>query len=194
MEPVFFANPSAFRDWLSRNHGTVDELWVGFYKKATGKPSMTWPESVDEALCFGWIDGVRKARDEESYVIRFTPRRSGSAWSLRNVKRIEALIEQGRMAAPGLEAWEKRDDGKTGIYSFERDKARLGEARERAFRSNRRAWEYFQSQPPGYRKQCAWWVISAKREETRDRRFDTLVECCEAGEVIPPLRWARRTK
>lgn len=191
MTPVFFESPTAFRAWLSKNHASRTELWVGFHRKSTGRPSITWPESVDEALCFGWIDGLRKSYDEQSYVIRFTPRRSGSIWSTRNVTRIEALIEEGRVAAPGLAAWRNRDVEKTGVYSFERETAELGAARERELRKNRKAWTFFQSQPPGYRKQCAWWIISAKREATRSRRLAILVECSEAGERIPPLRPTR---
>jgi len=193
-KPTFFVNPARFRRWLENNHDTVDVLWVGFYKKATGKPSITWPESVDEALCFGWIDGKRQSRDEESYVIRFTPRRPGSIWSSRNVSRIEALIEAGRMEPAGLAAWERRNEARTGVYSFERDRAELGPDREREIRKNRNAWRFFQKQPPGYRKQCAWWIISAKREDTRARRLATLIECSEAGELIPPLRIGRSPK
>lgn len=194
MEPTFFESPDEFREWLSRNHDQVDELWVGYYKKATRRPSITWPESVDEALCFGWIDGIRKSRDEHSYVIRFTPRRAGSIWSNRNVERLEAMIEDGRMTEAGLAAWRARKEEKTGVYSFERDAAELGEDRERRFMKNRKAWAFYANQPPGYRKQCAWWIVSAKKEETRERRFATLVECSEAGELIPPLRWGRKAK
>lgn len=184
MKPTFFENPAAFRQWLERNHATVDELWVGFHRKSSANASITWPESVDEALCFGWIDGIRKSLDSESYVIRFTPRRPGSNWSARNVGRVEALISEGRMAKPGLIAWEQRDEAKTGVYSFERENAELGEDRERLFRRNRKAWRFFQSQPPGYRKLCAWWIISAKREDTRERRLARLIECSAAGERI----------
>jgi uncharacterized protein YdeI (YjbR/CyaY-like superfamily) len=194
MKPTFFENPPAFRTWLSTHGSSEAELWVGFHRKATGRPSMTWPESVDEALCFGWIDGVRKSIDERSYAIRFTPRRPGSIWSARNVGRIEALMAQGRMQKPGLAAWEHRDPAKTAVYSFERDTAELDEDRERRFRRNRQAWTFYQSQPPGYRKLCAWWIISAKRESTRERRFVTLVECSEAGERVPPLRNGRTAK
>jgi uncharacterized protein YdeI (YjbR/CyaY-like superfamily) len=185
MTPAFFETPVAFRRWLAKYHATVDELWVGFYRKASGKPSITWPESVDEALCYGWIDGVRKSIDDESYVIRFTPRRPGSIWSARNVGRIESLIAEGRMAEPGMEAWRRRDEAKTGMYSFERDNATLEEEHMRAFRRNRKAWKFFQSQPPGYRRLCAWWIISARREETRNRRLAKLIAHSEAGERIP---------
>jgi uncharacterized protein YdeI (YjbR/CyaY-like superfamily) len=194
MKPTFFENPAAFRTWLSTHGSSEEELWVGFHRKATGRPSMTWPESVDEALCFGWIDGVRKSIDERRYAIRFTPRRPGSIWSARNVGRIEALMAQGRMSKRGLVAWEQRDPAKTAVYSFERDAAELDEDRERRFRRNRKAWTFYQSQPPGYRKLSAWWIISAKRESTRERRFATLVECSEAGERVPPMRNGRTAK
>jgi uncharacterized protein YdeI (YjbR/CyaY-like superfamily) len=186
MEPTFFENPAAFRRWLERNHATVDELWVGFHRKSSPNPSITWPESVDEALCFGWIDGIRKSLDSQSYVIRFTPRRRGSNWSVRNVSRIEALISEGRMAKPGMIAWEQRDEAKTGVYSFERDNAELGRDRERTFRTNPNAWKFFQSQAPGYRRLCAWWIISAKREDTRERRLAKLIEYSGRGERILP--------
>lgn len=184
MKPTFFENPGAFRRWLERNHAEADELWVGLHRKSSGKPSITWPEAVDEALCFGWIDGVRKSFDSESYIIRFTPRRPDSIWSARNASRVEALIAQGRMAKPGLTAWEQRDEAKTGLYSFERENAELGQEREREFRRNPKAWSFFRSQPPGYRKLCAWWIISAKREATRERRLAKLIEVSEAGERI----------
>lgn len=184
-EPTFFPTPAELRDWLERHHQSETELWVGFYKKGSGRPSITWPESVDEALCFGWIDGVRRSLDAESYVIRFSPRRRGSIWSEVNTRRARELIEMGRMEPAGLRAFEARDPERTRAYSFEqRSTARLTEDDEAHFRANRVAWEFFQSQPPGYRRTALWWVMSAKREATRQRRLRQLIADCEAGRRI----------
>jgi uncharacterized protein YdeI (YjbR/CyaY-like superfamily) len=189
VRPTFFATPGEFRRWLERHHESEGELWVGFHKKGSGRPSMTWPESVDEALCFGWIDGVRKAVDGERYAIRFTPRKRGSTWSLVNTRRVEELIRGRRMQPSGLRAFEARDADKSGAYSFEqRTAARLGAEAEARFRANRAAWRFFESQPPGYRKTAIWWVVSAKREATRERRLQTLIEDSAAGRRIAPLR------
>jgi len=163
---------------------------VGFRKKATGKPSITWPESVDEALCYGWIDGIRKSIDDEAYMIRFTPRRTGSIWSRVNLERVAALIAEGRMAAAGLAAYEARDPKKSGIYSFERAEARLSREQEREFKRNEEAWRFWRAQPPGYRKQATWWVVSAKREETRARRLARLIDDSANGLRIKELRRA----
>jgi uncharacterized protein YdeI (YjbR/CyaY-like superfamily) len=187
--PLYFTTAAAFRRWLKQHHETQRELWVGFYKKGTGRPSMTWPESVDEALSFGWIDGVRKSIDGESYVIRFTPRNSRSGWSTVNTRRIQELIRQGRVQKAGLRAFEARDRAKSGVYSFEqRSQAALGADAQGRFRANPTAWRFFQAQPPGYRKVATWWVVSAKREETRARRLDTLIEDSAAGRRIGMLR------
>ena len=187
-EPLFFETPADFRRWLVENHTREDELWVGFHKVGTGLPSLTWPESVDEALCFGWIDGIRKKVDEESYTIRFTPRREGSTWSAKNVRRIEELIAEGRVAPSGLAAYEKRSEGKTGTYSYEqRNRARFSPELEERLRAETAAWEHFRSQPPGYRKTATFWVMSAKRQETRQRRMGLLIESSNAGRRIPPL-------
>ena len=174
----FFATPGHWRRWLEKNHGSKSELWVGFHKKSTGRPSITWPQSVDEALCFGWIDGIRKTIDSNSYVIRFTPRRAGSNWSAVNTRRVGELIRAKRMRAAGLRAFKKRDPKKTGVYSFEqqREAAKLSAAHVKEFKRNRTAWTFFQSQPPGYRKIAAWYVVSAKREETRARRLARLIK------------------
>ena len=188
MKPVFFSRPARFRAWLEKHHAKKDELWVGYYRKATGRSSITWPESVEQALCFGWIDGIRKSLDEESYVIRFTPRRTGSIWSARNIETAERLIELGLMMPAGTEAWERRTDSKSRLYSFEQEEVSLGKDRERTFRSNRKAWRHFQSETPGYRRTATWWVISAKREDTRDRRLGILIAESEAGRRIPQLR------
>lgn len=188
MTPVFFPHPSALRAWLEENHESVDELWVGLHKKQTGKPSITWPELVDELLCFGWIDGLRRSLNESSYVIRVTPRKADSTWSKVNTERAQELIEVGLMTARGLEAFERRDPSKTGQYSFERDGTRLSEPLEKKFRSNAVAWEFFEAQPPGYRKTAITWVMSAKREETRVRRLRALISDSESGLRIGLLR------
>jgi uncharacterized protein YdeI (YjbR/CyaY-like superfamily) len=176
MTPTFFAIPADFRRWLKQHHATASELWVGFHKKGTGRPSITWPESVDDGLCFGWIDGIRKALDAESYVIRFTPRKKGSTWSAVNMWRVQELIRNGRMQPAGMEAFDARDPKKSGIYSFEqRQAATLDKAAQAKFKANRPAWKFFESQPPGYRKIATYWVVSAKREDTRARRLETLM-------------------
>jgi len=189
IKPRFFATPADFRQWLEEHHANARELWVGFHKKGSGRPSITWPESVDEALCFGWIDGVRKSIDDESYVIRFTPRKATSTWSAVNIKRITELIGQGRVFPAGLEAFERRSEKKSGIYSYEqqRDSAKLDKAHEQQFRAQKAAWEYFQAQPPGYKKLVTWWVVSAKKEETRQRRLATLIEASAHERPIPGL-------
>ena len=193
MKPTFFATPFEFRTWLEEHHDTTQELWVGFYKKGSGKPSITWLEAVDEALCFGWIDGLRRGIDDVSYAIRFTPRKRGSIWSAVNVQRVEELTSLGLMRPPGLKAFEARTEAKSGIYAYEqRDAAELDEAYEQQFRANQKAWDFFQAQAAWYRKAATWWVISAKKEETRRKRLATLIEDSEHGRTIAPL--TRRTK
>ena len=186
--PVFFAKPADFRRWLETNHESARQLHVGFHKRETGRPSMTWAESVDEALCFGWIDGIRRSVDDASYEIRFTPRKPKSIWSAKNIQRVQELIEQGRMTPAGLAAFDRREENRSRQYSFEQGDAALGPEYERAFRANRKAWAFFQAQPPYYRRTAAWWVISAKREETRERRLEVLIRDSEAGERIGPMR------
>ncbi len=176
-----FATPDALRKWFARHHAIAQELWVGFHKKGSGKPSITWPESVDEALCVGWIDGVRKSLGEESYVIRFTPRKRTSIWSVVNVNRVAALTAEGRMQPAGLAAFEARTHHKTGIYAFEQEHAELSAADIRAFKKNKAAWKFFVAQPPGYRHQMIWRITSAKREETRAKRLLKLMEASVAG-------------
>ena len=188
LNPTHFETPDAFREWLEENHDRKEVLWVGFWKKSTGRPSITWPESVEVALCFGWIDGLRRSVDEERYAIRFTPRRPGSIWSARNLEVYAELEAAGRVAAPGRAAYEVRDPEKTNRYSFEREEAELDEAFERRFRENPEAWSFFRSQPPGYRKITIHWVMSAKREDTRERRLKTLIEDSAAGLKIKELR------
>lgn len=185
---LFFATPADFRAWLEANHDTVDVQWVGFWKVATGKPSITWQESVDEALCFGWIDGLRRSIDEQAYKIRFTPRRDGSVWSAKNIASAEELIAAGRMRPPGMRAFEQRTEDKSSIYSYEQDEDRgLPPAYEKRFRRNRAAWRFYREQPPGYRRLTAHWVMTAKKEETRLRRLEQLIEHSAAEERIPAL-------
>jgi uncharacterized protein YdeI (YjbR/CyaY-like superfamily) len=188
MEPTFFATPADFRAWFEANHADHGELLVGFHKKGSGRPSITWPESVDEALCFGWIDGVRRSIDGDSYSIRFTPRKPRSIWSAVNTRRAQELIEEGRMTPPGLAALERRDEKRSGVYSFERgEAAKLDAEQERRFRAAAGAWEWFQSRPPSYRRAALHWVVSAKRAETRERRLATLIEDSANGRTIKPL-------
>lgn len=186
-KPRFFKSASEFRAWLDKNHAKASELWVGLYRTSSGKPSITWPEAVDQALCFGWIDGVRRSIDETSYANRFTPRRPGSNWSARNVKRVRELIDLGLMKPAGLKAFEKRDEERSGVYSYEQRPQELPAKYERQVRANKAAWEFWRSQPPGYRKAATWWVISAKKEETRARRLATLIKTSVRGERVPPL-------
>jgi uncharacterized protein YdeI (YjbR/CyaY-like superfamily) len=194
-EPRFFVTPAEFRRWLEEHHASERELWVGFYKTGSGKPSLTWPEAVDEALCAGWIDGVRKRIDDESYKIRFTPRKAGSTWSAVNLRKMEELIRQGRVLPAGLEAFAKRSEEKTGRYSYEqRHSAELDKASERTFRENEPAWRYFQAQPPWYRRTTIWWILSAKKEETRRRRLAALIEASAQGRPLPGLERAGKAR
>jgi uncharacterized protein YdeI (YjbR/CyaY-like superfamily) len=176
MNPKFFKTPAAFRKWLAANHARSKELWVGFYKKNSGKPSITWPESVDEALCFGWIDGIRKRIDEDSYVIRFTPRKTSSVWSTVNIRNAEKLIKEKRMQPAGLKAFAARKEYRSGIYSYEQRSPELEEKYARRLKRNKAAWKFFQAQPPSYRKMMNWFIVSAKQEETRLKRLDKLIE------------------
>lgn len=181
----FFAKPEEFRRWLKTHHKSTRELWVGFYKKSSGRPSITWPESVDEALCVGWIDGLRKTIDEESYKIRFTPRQKTSNWSAVNIARVQDLTKLGRMRPAGLTAFKLRKEEKSGIYAYEnRKSAALGEAAEKKFRSRPTAWEFFQNQPTSYRQTLIWWVATAKKEETRTKRLEKLIAQSEAGKRV----------
>jgi uncharacterized protein YdeI (YjbR/CyaY-like superfamily) len=189
VEPVFFAAPSEFRAWLEENHERAGELLVGFHKKATGKPSMTWPESVDEALCFGWIDGVRRSLGPDAYTIRFTPRKPRSTWSAVNIRRAQELIREGRMRPAGLRAFEARTDDRSAIYAYEqRQDAKLAPEEERELRADERAWAFYSAQPPSYRKRMIWWIVSAKRDETRRKRLRTLIEGSANGVRIRQFR------
>jgi uncharacterized protein YdeI (YjbR/CyaY-like superfamily) len=190
--PRFFRTPAEWRRWLERNHDRASELWVGFYKKASGRKGITYEEALDEALAFGWIDGVRKGLDEERSMMRFTPRRPKSTWSLKNIRRVRELMELGRMAPAGLAAFERRDPSEAGAYSFEQADPRLDQEMRRRFGRNRKAWAFWEAQPPGYRKAATWWVISAKREETRLRRLEKLIEdsanARRLRQLTPPSR------
>ncbi len=187
-EPTFFAMPAELGAWLAEHHATVSELWVGFHKKGSGRPSVTWPEAVDEALCVGWIDGVRKGIDGHRYTIRFTPRKPRSIWSTVNLARVAELTAAGRMRPAGLEAFARRSEARSGIYSYEqKDAATLEAAHEERFRADPTAWEFFEAQAPWYRRAATWWVVSAKRPETREKRLAQLVEDSAHGRRIPSL-------
>ena len=173
---TYFAKPAEWRKWLAKNHLTASELWVGFHKRDSGKPSITWPESVDEALCAGWIDGVRKSLGETSYVIRFTPRKPTSIWSVVNINRVNVLTETGRMGPAGLAAFAARKEHKSGIYAFEQHSPELSATDRRTFKKNKAAWAFFQAQASWYQRQQSWRVSSAKRPETREKRLLALIE------------------
>ncbi len=183
--PQFFKSQGEWRRWLARNYDSAAELWVGFYKVATGKASLTYHEALDEALCFGWIDGVRKSVDDESYKIRFTPRLERSRWSRVNIRRAEQLIESGLMQPPGLEAFNSRQEAAAG-YSYENHGPDM-EVVESALKANRKAWTYWQKMPPWYKRTVTFWVTSAKRAETRQRRLRELVFDCSQGKRIRAL-------
>lgn len=180
----FFKTPKSFRSWLEKNHGEAAELWVGFYKKDSGKPSITWPESVDEALSFGWIDGIRKSIDDVSYKIRFTPRRARSIWSAVNIRRVEVLRSEGRMSPAGEKAFAAREEYRSGIYAYEQREPQLDVPYQKILKQNKIAWKFFESQPVWYRKQVSWWVHSAKKEETRLKRLARLVEESAQGRRV----------
>ncbi len=185
----FFETPTDLRAWLEKNHALHSELSVGFYKRDSGKPSITWPESVDAALCYGWIDGVRNSIDAISYRIRFTPRKPTSTWSAINVKRVAELTKLGLMHPAGVKAFAARKGDKTGIYSYEQRKnAKLPPAYKKKFRANKKAWTFFQKQPPWYQRTAAYLVISAKQEATREKRLAELIRDSAAGLAIKELR------
>jgi len=185
MQPRFFAMPADFRRWLERNAATTSELVVGFHKVGSGRPSISWPESVDEALCFGWIDGVRKRIDDQSYLIRFTPRRVDSIWSAVNVAKAESLLTQGRMQPAGLVAYQRRTEARTRVYSYEQvDDVQLTDEELRRFRRDKAAWRYFESAPAGYRRTVLHRITAAKRPETRARRLEQLIAACAGGKRL----------
>ena len=184
MKALYFRTPVEFRRWLVAHHASERELLVGFYKKASGKPGITYKEAVDEALCFGWIDGIKKKVDEVRYTHRFTPRRPGSIWSVVNTKRVGELVATKRMARPGLEVFENRDPEKTRLYSFENRPKALDPALEQAFRKQAKAWTFFRSQPPGYQRLAMFYVMSAKQQETRERRLAVLMKSSAEGKRL----------
>jgi uncharacterized protein YdeI (YjbR/CyaY-like superfamily) len=188
VKPIFFASAAEWRAWLETHHLTACEVVVGFHKRGTGQPSITWPESVDAALCVGWIDGVRRSLGERSYTIRFTPRKARSTWSAINIGRVKELTRMGRMHPAGLEAFARRTDDRSAIYAYEqRHGASLDGRFERRLRANKKAWAFFQAQPPWYRRSASHWVVSAKKKETREKRLVTLIQDSAAGRTIPPL-------
>lgn len=187
-KPIFFARPSELRAWLKKHHRTADELWVGCYKKATGKPTVTWQEMVDEVLCFGWIDGLRRGIDDESFMQRITPRRARSIWSAINIARVGELEAAGRMTQAGRDAFAGRDAARAGLYSNERtEPAQLTVAETRRFKATPQAWAFFNQQSPSHRRVVLHWITSAKRVETRQRRLDALIEDAAAGRQIGPM-------
>jgi len=192
MSPTFFATPAHFRKWLQKHHAKETELYVGFYKVSSGKQSITWPQSVDEALCFGWIDGVRKNIDADSYYIRFTPRKPGSIWSAINIKKIEELTAKGLMQPAGLTAYSKRAEGRSKIYSYEKEPVTLSKAYEKIFKANKKAWKFFQSQPAWYQRVSVHRIMTAKQEATQLKRLEQLIKDSEAEKTIKELSYGKK--
>lgn len=193
-KPVFFKTPATLNAWFKKYGHSKDELFCGYYKKATGKPSITWEESVDEALCYGWIDGIRRRIDAEAYQIRFTPRRPRSIWSKRNLERIAVLLKEKRMQPAGIAAYEKRSEDNSVIYAYEQGELALPKPYEKKLKANKKAWAYFQNLARSYKKPSINWIISAKKEETRQRRLKQLIECCTSEEVLPQFLMTRPRK
>jgi uncharacterized protein YdeI (YjbR/CyaY-like superfamily) len=189
INPIFFENQEDFRKWLEKNHNTEKELIVGYYKVSSEKHNMTWSQSVDQALCFGWIDGIRKSIDKESYFIRFTPRKPKSIWSAVNINKFNELSKAGLMKPAGIAAFKLREESNSRIYSYENEEFKLPEEFDKVFKANGQAWSYFQSLPPSYRKVSTKWVMSAKQEVTRIKRLDELIRDCEAGRKIKALNY-----
>jgi uncharacterized protein YdeI (YjbR/CyaY-like superfamily) len=187
MKPLFFASDGEFRSWLTAHHESATELWVGFHKRATGRPTLTWTESVRQALCFGWIDGVRKRIDQDTYTIRFSPRKPQSIWSAVNVRHVEELIASGQMRPAGMRAYEARRENKSGIYSYEQRSVDLPPVYAKLLKKHAAARQVFESQPPSYRRMVMWWIVSAKREETRLKRLSILIDHAARGERLPAL-------
>jgi len=192
MKPIFFKTQSELRKWFEKNHRSEQELILGYYKKSTGKETVSWSESVDQALCFGWIDSVRKSIDEESYQIRFTTRKPNSIWSNVNIKKIKELTDKGLMLPTGIEAFNKRKEYKSGIYAFENEEQKLDKNFDKQFKANKKAWEFFNQQPAGYKKLALHYVMSAKLEATRNKRFQDLVTDSEAGLRMRQLSWTKK--
>lgn len=191
----FFRSSDDFRRWLEKNHDKAVELWIGFYRKDSGKGGMTYHEALDEALCFGWIDGIRKKLDDVSFTNRFTPRKPRSIWSNVNIAHVERLTRTGRMHPSGTAAFKAKEDSRSGVYSFERETAELDPEMKRRFQRNKAAWTYFESAPPYYRRIAAWWIISARRNETREKRLAVLIQCSAKATRLPGFTPAsRKTK
>ena len=191
-EPTYFLNEAGFRGWLEANHARADELLVGFWKKSSERPSIDWPQARDQALCFGWIDGIRKSLGEDAYTIRFTPRRKGSIWSKVNVERFNALKAAGSMTLAGEHVFE-RDKHRSGLYSYEKPLASLTSEEERLFSKCKAAWADWEARPPGYRKNVLNWITTAKKPETRAKRLATLIEVSTSGEKIPGYDWRKKS-
>lgn len=181
---TYFASAPEFRRWLKKNHAKVKELWVGFHKRSSGKPSMTWPQSVDQALCFGWIDGIRKRVDDDRYVIRFTPRKPTSIWSAINIARVRELTAQNLMQPAGAKAFALRDEARSAVYFYENRPKGLAREYQAVLRDNPTAWAFFRKLPPAYRRLMAYYVMGAKQEETRQRRLARLLAACAAGKRL----------
>ena len=185
---IYFDSTEALRDWFDANHATAEDLWVGYHRVATGVPSVTWSQAVDEALCVGWIDGIRKRVDDRRFVQRFTPRRRGSTWSAINVAKVAALTAEGRMRPAGIAAFEARTAANTAIYGYEQAAAAFSDDEVDRFQRDDGAWAAWSKRPPSYRKAATHWVVSAKRPETRERRLTALIEASAAGTDVQPLR------
>jgi len=191
-EPIFFTSPKEFRKWLEKNHTSEKEVFIGFYKRHTSKPSLTWPESVDQALCFGWIDGIRRSLGDASYMIRFTPRKPGSNWSAINIKKVEELTKLGLMKPAGLAAFAFREEKRSRIYSYEEKADALRPEFEKKLKANKKAWAFFQAQAPWYRKVASAWIMRAIREETKLKRLGDLITDSEAGRKVKPLSYQKK--
>jgi uncharacterized protein YdeI (YjbR/CyaY-like superfamily) len=191
---LFLASTDELRDWFEANHETADELWLGYHKKATGRPTVTWSDAVDEALCVGWIDSVRYSLDGERSAQRFTPRRKGSAWSAINIRKVAELTKQDRMRPAGVAAFEARDPDRSAIYSYEREAAVLTDEENARIRANDAASADWERRPPSYRRTVVYWIASAKKPETRARRLDALIEASAAGEPVGPMRGPRSSR
>ncbi len=190
-EPAFFETEAEFRRWLEANHETAPELLVGFWKKGSGKPSIDWPQARDQALCFGWIDGIRKSLGDDAYTIRFTPRRKGSIWSKVNVERYHALSAAGHMRPAGVRAYEENKH-KSGVYSYENPLASLTDDEEGLFRASARAWADWERRPAGYRRSALGWITSAKKPETRAKRLSELIDVSAEGRRLPQYDWQKK--
>jgi uncharacterized protein YdeI (YjbR/CyaY-like superfamily) len=191
---MFFESPDELRDWFDAHHQTAADLWLGYHRKATGKPTISWSDAVDEALCVGWIDGIRKRLDDTRSAQRFTPRRKGSTWSAINVAKVGKLTSEGRMRPAGIAAFERRTEANTAVYSYERPNAGFSDGELERFKAVPAAWGDWERRPPSYRRTVTHWVTSAKGAETRARRLEALIAASAAGQPVGPMRWAREAK